>query len=172
MKPYISDAASHRDSKRLNRPIQILVIERVLVMPNSSRWVCHFIANECDAVVSRIGLDPIDGRSGPGKNGRLRSHRGSNRRKPETRGSADSELTIRDVVVHVALPGISLAPDVFMWSDVLTFGKIGRARILRCVQVAHCHRDPVRRACVVVAVVVGRAWRSWEGAGKGIHPRA
>src|SRR5207249_448418 len=47
MKPYISDAASRRDSERLNRAIQILVIDRVLIAPNSSGWVCHFIANEC-----------------------------------------------------------------------------------------------------------------------------
>src|SRR6266446_2142083 len=106
MKPYVSDAASRRDSKGLNRAIQVLVIDRVLIVPNSSGWVCHFIANECNAIVSRIGLDLI-------------------------RGSADSELAIGDVVVHVALPGISLAPGVFMWSDILTFGEIGRARILR-----------------------------------------
>src|SRR5947208_6465216 len=172
MKPYISDAASRRDSEGLNPAIQILVIDRVLIVPNSSGWVCHFIANECNAIVSRIGLDLIDGCSGPGKDGRLRSYRGSNGRKCEIRASADTELTIGDVVVHVALPGISLAPGVFMWSDVLTFSEIGATRILRCVQVAHCHRDPVRRACVSVAGVVGRAWRSWEDAGKGIHPRA
>src|SRR2546428_3753410 len=173
MKPYISDAASRRDSEGLNRAIQILVIDRVLIVPNSSGWVCHFIANECNAIVSRIGLDLIDGCSAPGKDGRLRSCRGSNRRKREIRrAAADTELTIGDVVVHVALPGISLAPGVFMWSDVLTFGEIGRALILRCVQIAHCHRDPVRRARMNVAGVVGRAWRSGKGAGKGIHPRA
>src|SRR5260370_16051514 len=172
MKPYISDAASRRHSKRLNRAIQVLVIDRVFVMPNSSGWVCHFIANECKAIVSRIGLDLIDGCSGPGKNRRVLLHRGSNGRKREIRASTDTELTIGDIVVHVALPGISLAPGIFMWSDILTFGEIGRAWILRCVQIAHCHRDPVRRACMNVAAVVGRAWRSWESTGKGIHPRA
>ena len=172
MKTYVSDAASRRHSKRLNRAIQILVIDRILVMPNSSGWVGHSIANERNAIVSRIGLDLIDGCSSPGKDGRVLLHRGSDRRKGEMRRSADTELTIGDVVIHVALPGISLAPGVFMGSDVLTFGEIGRARILRCVQVAHCHRDPVRGACMRVAGVVGRAWRSWEDARKGIHPRA
>ena len=172
MKPYVSEAAVRRNSERLNRAIEVLVIDRVLIMPNSSGWVCHFITNECNAIVSRIGLDPIDGCSGPGKNGRLRYRRGSNGRKCEIRDATDTELTIGDVVVHVALPGISLAPGVFMGSDVLSFGEIGRAGILRYVQVAHCHRDPVRRGCVRVARVVGRAWRSREDAGKGIHPGA
>ena len=75
----------------------------------------------------------------------------------------------------VALPCMSLAPGVFMWSDVLTFGEVGRARIQRCVQVAHCHRDPVGRPCMGVARVV--VWRCRRvsprvEAGKGIHPRA
>src|SRR5438128_6520178 len=78
MKPYISDAASRRHSKRLNRPIQVLVIDRVFVMPNSSGWVGHFIANERNAIVSRIGLDLIDGCSSPGKDGRFRSRRRAN----------------------------------------------------------------------------------------------
>ncbi len=172
MKPCISDAPSRRHSKRLNRAIQVLVIDRILIMPNSSGWVGHFIANKCNAIVSRIGLNLIDRCSGPGKDGWGRSHRGSNRRKCEIRGSADTELTIGDVVVHVALPGIGLAPGIFMRSDILTFGKIGRARILRRVQVAHCHRDPVRGGCMRVAGVVRRAWRSREYAGKGIHPGA
>src|SRR6266852_3783479 len=64
MKTYISDAASRRHSKRLNRTIQVLVIDRVLVVPNSSGWVGHSIANVRNAIVSRIGLDLIDGCSG------------------------------------------------------------------------------------------------------------
>ena len=40
-------------------------------------------------------------------------------------------------------PCMGLAPGVFMWSNVLSFGEVGRARILRCVQIAHCNQDPV-----------------------------
>ena len=45
--------------------------------------------------------------------------------------ATDIKLTVGGVVVHVALPGMTLAPDVFVWSEVLTFGEIGRARVLR-----------------------------------------
>ena len=57
-----------------------------------------------------------------------------------------------------------------MWSDILGFGVIGRARILRWVQVAACHRNPVRCASVTVAAVI--VCSRWEDAGKWIHPRA
>ena len=57
-------------------------------------------------------------------------------------------------MLHCA--GMRLAPGVFMRGNVLRFGKIGRARILRWIQVAGLHQDSVRRASVVVAgVVVG-----------------
>ena len=40
-------------------------------------------------------------------------------------------LTVGGVIVHVALPGMRLAPAVFMRGDILRFGKIGRAGIER-----------------------------------------
>ena len=67
-------------------------------------------------------------------------------------------------------PGMRLTPSVFMRTYVLSFGKIGRTLILSWDQIAHCHRDSVRRASVGVAsVIVGSRW---EGTGEGIHPRA
>ena len=57
-----------------------------------------------------------------------------------------------------------------MRANVGGFAKIGRARILRCVQVSHVHQDPVRYAIVdVAAVVVGAGW---ERSGERIDPRA
>ena len=55
-----------------------------------------------------------------------------------------------------------------MWSNILAFGKIGCAWILRWIQIAHCHCDPVRCAGVIVASMIVRA--RWERAGEGIHP--
>ena len=38
-------------------------------------------------------------------------------------------LTVRSVVIHVALVGMTLAPGAFVRDDVFRFGKIGRARV-------------------------------------------
>jgi hypothetical protein len=164
------NSSPQRHTERLNRAIQVLVIHRVLVMPDSSGGTCDLVANEANAIASGNGFDLVDGRSGPGLDRRLHSHRGSGGRKGETGGASNSVLTVGDIVVLVALPRMSLAPCVFMGSDVLSFGEVGRARILRCVQIAHCHRHPVGRPCMGVARVVGRS--RWVSAGKGIDPGA
>ena len=92
-------------------------------------------------------------------------------RKGENRGpTAHRELTIGGIVIHVALPWVGLTPSVFSRTYVLSFGKVSRALILRRDEIACCHRDPVRRASVVVArVIIGGRW---EGTCKGVHPRA
>jgi hypothetical protein len=52
----------------------------------------------------------------------------------------------------------------------LSFGKISRTLILSWDEIAHCHRDSVRRASVGVArVIVGSRW---EGTCEGVRPRA
>jgi hypothetical protein len=172
MKPEIAhgDSASQGHTERLNPAIKILVIDRVLIMPNPSDRARHFVGNERTAIGSRNGLDRIDGRSSPGIDGRSHSHGGSNGRKGETRRAADAELTVGGVVVHVALPRVSLAPGVLMWRYVLRFGEVRRAHIHRRVQVISFHKDPVRCAGVSVAGVV--VCSRGEGAGKGIHPGA
>ena len=57
-----------------------------------------------------------------------------------------------------------------MRRDVLTFGKIGRARVLRGVQIARFHRDPVRSASMTVTTMVVRGRR--EDACKRVYPGA
>src|SRR5437868_5130869 len=141
-------------TERLNPAIEVLVINRVLVMPDSSGGICDLIANEANAIVSRIWLELVDGRSRPGIDRRLHSHGGCGGCKGETGDTSNSEPAVGDIVVLVALPGMRLAPGVFMWGDVVTFGKVGRAGILGCVQVAYCHREPVGRSCMGVARVV------------------
>ena len=98
--------------ERLNGAIQVLVVDGVLIMVDSVARPCHFIANEENAVVTRIGLEPVADRCAcPGHNGRQHPLRGANRRKCEcARPAADGELAVGGIVIHVALPGILLAP--------------------------------------------------------------
>src|SRR6266446_4776442 len=162
--------SSQRHTEGLKPTIKILVIKRVLIMPNSGRGVCHLVANESNAIGSRNGFDSIDGRSRPGINGRGHSYGGSDRREGETRRAADTESAVGGIVVHVALPGVGLAPGILMGRDVLSFGVIGRTWIQGGIEVASFHQNPVRCARVIVARVVGCV--RWIGAGKRIYPGA
>src|SRR6266513_6238400 len=159
MNPEIAhrDPAPQRHTEGLNRTIQILVIDRVLVMPNSSTWIRNFVADKPDAVISRIRLNLIHCRAGPSFNSRLLSHGGSCATK--TKGLVDSGYavsTIRRIVVHVALAGMTLAPRVFVRDDVLRFGKICRSRVQRRVQVVNVNEDSMRRYVMTVAGVIVR----------------
>ena len=59
MKSYIEepDSASIGYGKRLNSPVKVLVIDGVLIVPKVLAYVCDFVRNVSDAIVSRIGLD-------------------------------------------------------------------------------------------------------------------
>ena len=121
---------SYRHPERPDGAIQVLVIDRVFVMPDASGRVCHLVANKANAIDSGSRLDLVDGRSGPSLNGGLLLDRGCGLSKRE--GGAiktDIEPTVRGIVVLIALGRISLAPDVFMWSDVLAFEVVGGAGI-------------------------------------------
>src|SRR5438309_1056603 len=147
MDPEIAhrDSAPQRHTEGLNRTIQILVIDRVLVMPNSSIWIRHFVADKPDAIISRVRLNLVHCRAGPSFNGRLLSHGGGCASKSE--GLVNSVYgvpTIRSVVVHVALARMTLAPGVFVWNDVLRLSKIGRSRVLRCIQIVNVNQNSVR----------------------------
>src|ERR1044071_3461140 len=126
---------SQRHAKRLNRAIQVLVIERVLIVPNAGIGAGHLVADKPNAIVARIGLELSYrcARTRPGKDSRPRSHRAANRGKREIGYAAHAILAIGRVVIHVALPWMSLTPGVFVRSDVLGFGEIGRPWIERCV---------------------------------------
>ena len=67
------NSSSQRHTERLNRAIQIHVIESVLIVPNSSRWIGHFVTHKPEAVVSRIRLQAIHRRACPCPDGRLHS---------------------------------------------------------------------------------------------------
>ena len=61
----------------------------------------------------------------PSLDGRLHSHRVSRRRKGESvRTAANRKRTIGEIVEHVALVGMRLAPGEFMRGNVRGFAKI------------------------------------------------
>ena len=76
-------SGSHRHAEGLNSAVQVLVVERVLVVPNTGRRIGHFITHKPDAIVTRVGLDLIHGgsRDPPSRDGGSHPHCSSNRRK-------------------------------------------------------------------------------------------
>lgn len=174
MKTDVTDVHSRPNGhpEGLDRAIEIFVINRKFIVPDAGRRIRNVVANEENTVVSWIGLKLVYSGAAicPGLDSGLHSHCVSERGKRETGGAAYRELTVGDVVKHVALVGMTLAPGVFMRTNVCGFSKIDCARILCRVQVANLDPDPVRHAVVVVAAVVvsGR----WERSSKGIDPGA
>ena len=101
-------------------------------MPDAGTRVGNLVTHEPDAVVSWIGLNLVHCGARPCHDGRLSPHSGSDRRKCVViPAAADGKPAIGSVVIHVALIGMRLAPRVLVWSNVLGFGKISRARVLR-----------------------------------------
>ena len=139
-------------------------------MPDSWTWVGHFVSHKPKAIVARIRFDLIQCRACPCHEGRSRPDRGAHSGKCETRRAADAELAIRNVVVHIALPGMGLAPCVFVGSDILGFGEVRRALIQVLIQVIDFNSDPMRYTVVRMAAVVVR--RGWVRSGKRIDPCA
>ena len=78
MKVDVTDADSgrNRHAEGLNRAIEVLVIESVLVMPDPSRGVRHLVTHKPDAIVSGIRLHLIYCRActSPGHDSRLHSN--------------------------------------------------------------------------------------------------
>ena len=156
VKSDVTDIGRHRHAKGLNAAIEVLIIQGILVVPDASRRVGHFGADKRDAIVSRIRLHLVYRRPCPSHDGRLRSHGLIKRGKCEARCTANKELTVRSVVIHVALPGMGLTPSVLLRRVVLRFREIGCPLIESCVQIIHINANPVRCAVMIVACVVGR----------------
>lgn len=139
----------------LNSAIKVLIIDGVLIVPHAVGRACHFITDEENAIVTRIRLDLVHCCAWPSHDGRLRPHRGADSRKRKIgRAAANSKLTVRGVVEHIALARVRLTPRVLVRSDILRFGEKGRTGILRWIQVARRHRDPVRCASMHVTGVI------------------
>ncbi len=65
----------------MDRPIEVLVVESVLVMVNTGRRIGDFVTHKPDAIVSRIRFDLVYCSFHPSRDGRLPAHRRTNRRK-------------------------------------------------------------------------------------------
>jgi len=147
-----------RHTKGLNAPIQVLIIQGILIVPDGfcGGSPCYFVTHEPDTIVSGVRLNLVHCRA-PYLDGRLLSHRGAYATK--TKGLVDSGhsvLTVRSVVVHVALAGVRLAPGVFMRDHILRFGKIRRPKVQRRVQVINVNQNSVRSYVMNVAAVIVR----------------
>src|SRR5262249_11746735 len=107
--------------------IQVLIVERVLIVPDASVWACQLVTQEPDTIVARVGLDLINCRASPSLNGWLLSHGVAHEVKRERLVDASyAALTIRSIVIHVALVRMTLAPGAFVRDDVFGFCKICR----------------------------------------------
>jgi hypothetical protein len=157
----------------LNRAIEVLIIERILIVPDSFAWVGHFVAHNPDAILIRGGLNlgHYGTCIGPRANGSFHPYGATNGRKREIgRPAAHGELSIGSVIIHVAFAGMRLAPAVFVRSDVHCFSEICRALVERGVQVIGFNDNPMRYAIVHVTGVVIRIRR--VSAGERIDPGA
>jgi len=172
MKADVSDVGTWPQwhTKRLDSSVQVLVIQGILIVPDSGSWIGHFVSYEPEAIIARIRFDLVQCRACPCHEGRSPPDRGAKRRKCEARCAGDAELAIRNVVVHIAFPGMRLAPCVLVGSDILRFGEVGRAWIQVLVQITDFNPDPMRYTVVRMAAVVVRG--RWKSAGERIDPRA
>jgi len=159
------------DTERLDGPIQVHVKDGILIVPATAIG-CYLVTDEEFSIVSLVWLD-LDHcctRICPNLDSRLHSHGVTGLVKYEVRRpAADRKLLVGEIVKHVALIWMRLAPGEFMRADVGGFAIIGRTWVIARNQVACFHQDPVRHAVVhVAAVVVGVRW---ERAGERIDPR-
>jgi len=97
MKTDVGDVYSwpNRDAERLDRAIEVLVVESIFIVPDPGAGVCHLVAHEPDTVGSGGGLDLVYGRTGPGRDRGLFSHGGSCGSK--TKGLINSGYGIRTI---------------------------------------------------------------------------
>ena len=77
MKPNIVHSLWEKgpnDFKRLDGPIQVLVIDGVLIMPQSRRRTRDLVSNEEDPIVTGIRFSLVYCRACPGHDAGLHSH--------------------------------------------------------------------------------------------------
>jgi hypothetical protein len=136
VKPDVRDVCSwsERHGEGLDRAVEVLVVERVFIVPDASRRVGHLVTHEPDTIIARVRLLPVYRSASPSHDRALHAHgRTGTRKRVAVPAAADVKPAVGGVIVHVALPGMTLAPNVFMWSQILAFGKVSRAGVLRGV---------------------------------------
>src|SRR4029077_18966708 len=79
----------------LDSAIQVLVVQRVLIVPDPGTWVGDSVTNKRDTIVSWVRLDLFQhgAHARPCRNGRPPPDCRANRRKCETGRAAHQELT-------------------------------------------------------------------------------
>ena len=71
-------SGNQRHTEGLDRAIEVLIVERVFVMPHTGTGVSYFVTHKPNAVVAWIGFGLADNRARPGHNRRLHLHRRAN----------------------------------------------------------------------------------------------
>jgi hypothetical protein len=132
MKADVRDVYSwpNRHAERLDRAVEVLVIESVFIVPHARTGVRYFETHEPDTIIAVIRFDLIYCRAAPGHDRWLLAHRGSCASKTEGLVNPGYGVrTVRSIVIHVALVGMTLAPGAFVRHDVFGFGKIRRSLV-------------------------------------------
>lgn len=128
MKTDVTDvnASTQWNTEGLNRAVEILIVKSVFIVPHTGHWICNLVPDESDAVISRVRLDLAQRCASrrPCHYGGAPPNRVTKSRKSEVRCPVHRELAIGDVVIHVALPGMIVAPVVFMRGNILRFGEV------------------------------------------------
>ena len=115
------------DFEGLDGAVEVLVIDGVFIVVHPGIWSCHLVTNEENAVISRIRFALVYKRTSPSHDGRLLSHRVAHEIKGERLVDPNyAALTVRCIVIHIALVWMTLAPGAFVRDDVFRFGKIRR----------------------------------------------
>src|SRR6188508_241889 len=78
----------NRDAERLNGAIDVLVIDRVFIVPDTRSRIRDFVGNESNPIDSWSRLNLINRCSSPGVDCRLHSHCGSDGSKSERPSSS------------------------------------------------------------------------------------
>ena len=73
------DTCSQGNAKRLDSSIQVLVIQGILIVPESGTWIGHFVSHEPKAIIPRIRFDLVECHTCPRHEGRSHPDRGGQR---------------------------------------------------------------------------------------------
>lgn len=175
MKTNVADinSGAQRHAERLNRAVKVHVKQRVLIMPDAGGRISYFVAHKPNSVVAWIRLHLAYSCASicPCLDGGLHSHCVASLIEYEIRRTAtDRKLLVREIVKHVALARMRLAPGELMRSDVGSFAVICRAGVLRRIEIRHVREDAMRYPIMVMAAVIISS--GWKRAGKRIDPCA
>ena len=131
VKPQVthSNSTSQRHTERLNRAIEVLIINSVLIMVHSRDWARYLVSDKSAPIDSWRRFNWTDGSTSPRVDGNRHSHGGTYRCKSEACRAAYAILKVGRIVVHVAFSRMSMAPGVLNRTDVLNLGVIRRAWI-------------------------------------------